>query len=184
MATEAIEQLGLERVVLIPARVPPHKEVPGDPGVEARLEMCRLAAGDDGRLSVSRVEADRPGPSYTVDTLRALRAEWPAAELVFLMGGDMAASLPAWREPEEILRLAALGVAERDELRRDEIRQRIGGLRGAEWGIGFFAMPRLDVSSTMLRVRAAQGRSLRWLVPDAVADYVSERGLYRVGATA
>lgn len=183
-ADEALEQLGLDGVLLVPAAVPPHKEVRDDPGIDVRLELCRLACLHDPRLGVSRADAERPGPSYTVDTLRAAREEAPGDELTFLVGGDMAWSFPQWREPEAILELATLAVAERDGLARERIAERLGGLRGAGERIRFFDMPRIDVSSSMLRRRAAAGRSLRPLVPEAVADYVSERGLYRVGAAA
>lgn len=183
-AIAAVEQLGLDRVLLVPARVPPHKEPEADPGVEARVELCRLACDDDARLEVSRVDADRPGPSFTIDTLRALRREHPDAELTFIVGGDMAWSFPGWREPEAILAAARLGVAEREAVRRADIAERLALLPGGTERVDFFEMPRLDLSSSLLRRRVAAGRSLRWLVPDPVADYIAARGLYRVGATA
>jgi nicotinate-nucleotide adenylyltransferase len=179
---EAMDELGLDRVELIPAGVPPHKEVPGDPGIDVRLELCELAVAGDPRFSVSRIDAERSGPAYTVDTLRSLRAANPDDELTFIVGGDMASSLPSWREPAEVLSLAWLAIAERDGVRREQIIERLATLRGAPERLRFFDMPRLDVSSSMLRSRAAEGRSLRWLVPDPVAAYIEGRGLYRVGA--
>jgi nicotinate-nucleotide adenylyltransferase len=183
-AQDARDQLGLDVVRLLPAHTPPHKEAPQDPGVEVRLELCRLAVGDEPGVEVSRVEADRPGPSYTVDTLRALHDESPRDELTFIVGADMAASLREWREPEEILELARLGVAEREDLARDDILRRIDGLRGVPERLAFFDMPRLDVSSSMIRGRVAAGRPIRHLVPDAVADRIRSLGLYRVGDAA
>jgi nicotinate-nucleotide adenylyltransferase len=183
MAQEATIAFGLESVWLIPARVPPHKEVAADPGVEVRLELCRLAAAGDPRLVVSRVEADREGPSFTADTLRELHDASPEHDLTFIVGADMARSLPAWREPETVLELATLGVAERDGVSRDAILESLGGLRGVPERVRFFAMPRFDVSSTLVRARVAEGLPIRHLVPDAVAQYVGEHGLYRVGAT-
>jgi nicotinate-nucleotide adenylyltransferase len=180
--SEAMDALGLDRVELVPAAVPPHKEVPEDPGIDVRLELCELAVAGDPRFSVSRVDAERSGPAYTVDTLRAFRAANPEDELTFIVGGDMAWSLPSWREPEDILSLACLAIAERDGVRRTDIAERLSVLRGAPERLRFFDMPRLDISSSMLRRRAAEGRSLRWLVPDAVAAYIEDRGLYRVGA--
>jgi len=99
--------------VFVPTRVPPHKEAVDDPGPEVRLALCEAAVGRDERFGVSRIELDRPGPSYTVDTLRSIHATSPGDELTFIVGGDMAASLPEWREPEALLDLAVLGVAER-----------------------------------------------------------------------
>lgn len=176
---EALVGLGLERVVLVPAGLPPHKAVPEDPGVEVRVELCRLAVAGDERFAVSRVEADRPGPSYTVDTLRALRAADPEAELIFIMGGDMAHFLPEWHQPEAVLELATLGVAEREEVKRGDILARLAGLPGARERIRFFDMPRVDVSSSLIRRRAAAGLPVRYLVPDPVAAYVEREHLYR-----
>ncbi len=91
----------------------------------------------------------------------------------------MAHSFPEWREPEAILELAELGVAEREGIRRADIAGRLGRLRGAEERVRFFDMPRIDVSSSMLRRRVAQDLPIRYLVPDAVADYIAQERLYR-----
>jgi nicotinate-nucleotide adenylyltransferase len=126
---------------------------------------------------VSRIEVDRPGPSYTVDTLRELRARAPEDEFVLLIGGDQAAVLGAWREPEEILSLAVVGVAERDEWRREEIAERLGRLAAPD-RVRFFDMPRIEVSSTLVRRRAAEGKPIRYLVPDKVANLIGAQSLY------
>jgi nicotinate-nucleotide adenylyltransferase len=177
-AQEALVQLRLDRVLLVPTGVPPHKEVEDEPGTAHRLAMCEAAVAGDDRLRVSRVDVDRAGPSYTADTLRALHAAAPNDELTFIVGGDMAHSLPSWREPEAILALADLGVAERHGVRRTDIVERLAPLAGAAERVRFFEMPRLDVSSSLLRRRAAAGLPLRYLVPDAVAEYVEREGLY------
>ena len=104
-------------------------------------------AGDE-RFEVSRVEADVPARSYTVDTLRRLHESSPEDELTFIMGGDMAYALPTWHEPEAVLSLAELGVAEREGVRRADITERLAGLAGAD-RIRFFDMPRLDISSSI-----------------------------------
>ncbi len=163
----------------MPAGVPPHKDALGDPGAEERLELCRLAVEDDERLSVLDLEVRRAGPSFTVDTLRGLHADanHSADELTFIVGGDMALSLPTWREPEEVLRLARLAVVERAGAARATIEERLAALGGPD-RIDFFSMPRIDLSSTDLRARAAAGHPLRYLVPDAVAARIAERGLY------
>jgi nicotinate-nucleotide adenylyltransferase len=177
-AQEAWSELGLDRVVFVPVHEPPHKEAERDPGVEHRVELCRRAVAGDERFSVSRVEVDVPGPSYTVDTLRRLHESSPEDELTFIMGGDMAHALPTWHEPEAVLSLATLGVAEREGVGRNDIAERLAGLAGAE-RIRFFDMPRIDISSSMIRHRVASGRPIGYLVPDAVAAYVDSAGLYR-----
>jgi nicotinate-nucleotide adenylyltransferase len=178
-AQEAYDQLGLDRVVLMPAGTPPHKAVAADPGAEARWELCRLAVGGDERLDVSRLELDRPGRSWTVDTLRALHDESPQDDLTFIVGGDMARSLPTWREPEAVLELATLAVAERAGAEREAIRGELHALRGAsDERVRFFQMPRIDVSSSLVRERVAAGRPVRYLVPDAVADAIAEHAWY------
>jgi nicotinate-nucleotide adenylyltransferase len=181
-AQEAFEQLALDRVVLMPVATPPHKEAADDPGPAARVAMCRLAVADDERLAVSELEVARGGPSYTVDTLREIHATAPGDDLTFIVGGDMATSLPAWREPDEVLRLARLAVAERDGMRRSDIMERLASIPGADERVAFFDLPRLDISSSLIRGRVAAGRSIRYLVPDAVARYIGDRGLYRTPA--
>ncbi len=178
-AQEAAVRLELDRVLLVPVGEAPHREVDEDPGGEARLELSRAATGDDDRLGCSRVELDRAGPSYTVDTLRALRDEGDDdEELVLILGADQAAELPSWREPEGVLGLAEVAVVERAGLGAEPVRARVEGLAGAE-RVGFFSMPRIDVSSTLVRQRVADGLPVRYLVPDAVRSLIAERGLYR-----
>jgi nicotinate-nucleotide adenylyltransferase len=176
-AQEACAQLELDRVLLVPVHEPPHKEVEADPGVDHRVELCRRAVAGDARFEVSRIEADVPGRSYTVDTLRRLHDSSPEDELTFIVGGDMAHALPTWHEPEAVLSLATLGVAEREGVRRADITERLAGLAGAD-RIRFFDMPRLDISSSMIRRRVALGRPIRYLVPDAVAGYIAAERLY------
>lgn len=178
-AQEALDQLGLDQVLLMPVATPPHKEAAGDPGPESRLELCRLATDGDERFTVSDLEVARGGPSYTADTLRALHAACPGAELTFIVGGDMASSLPTWREPAEVVRLARLAVAEREGARRADILERLATIPAAVERVDFFDLPRIDISSSLVRRRVAAGRPIRYLVPDRVAEYISQHGLYR-----
>lgn len=178
----ALTELSLDRLALMPVARPPHKEAEADPGIEHRLAMCRLAAAGDERVEVSSLEAERGGPSFTVDTLRALHDANPEEELTFVAGGDMAVSLPAWHEPQEVLRLARFAVAEREGAQREHVERALGGLPGAE-RVSFFEMPRIDVSSSGVRRALAEGRPVRDLIPDAVVRYIDEHGLYR-GSTA
>jgi nicotinate-nucleotide adenylyltransferase len=181
MAQEALDQLELGRVVLMPVAIPPHKEAQEDPGVAARVELCRLAVAGDERFDVSTLEVDRGGASFTVDTLRELHDLEPEHDLTFIVGGDMAQSLPAWREPEAVLALATLAVAEREGVRREDIARRLDPLHDGD-RVVFFDMPRIDVSSSIIRRRVADGRPIRYWVPDAVNEAIAERGLYRQAA--
>jgi nicotinate-nucleotide adenylyltransferase len=181
-ATQALGQLDLDRVLLVPVHEPPHKGMEIEPGVAHRVELCRLAVEGEERLGVSLVDADIPGPSFTVDTLRRLNERSPGDQLTFIVGGDMAHSLPNWREPEAILELAEVAVAEREGIRRNDIIDRLAGLPVDR--VRFFDMPRLDVSSSLVRRYVAAGRSVRHLVPEAVERYIADAGLYRAEATA
>jgi nicotinate-nucleotide adenylyltransferase len=172
-AQEAHVQLGLDVVVFVPVGRAPHREIHADPGAEVRLTMCEHAVAGDARFGVSRIELDRPGLSYTVDTLRELRAQRPDDEFFFIMGGDQAMALPSWHEPREFLGLATVAVVERADHRREEIASVVR-----------FDMPRLDVSSTLIRRRAAAGLPIRYLVPDKVANYIGAQSLYSSSAPA
>ena len=158
-ASLAVSALELDRVLLVPVHEPPHKAAVGDPGVDHRVEMCRRAVAGDERIEVSLVEAEVPGPSYTVDTLSRLHDRCPGDQLTFIVGGDMALSLPNWREPAAILELAELGVAEREGVRRADIAERLSDLDVGR--LRFFDMPRIDVSSSLIRRLAAAGRPIR-----------------------
>ena len=177
VAEAARDVLGLERVLFITAGVPPHK--PSRPITDAadRLAMVELAIAGNPAFASSRMELERPGPSYTADTLAALAAEHP--DLTLILSVEAFVGLPTWHEPRRVLELARLAVAPRD------------GYPDAEPGflaehfprnparVVFLDGPRLRLSASELRARAAAGRSLRYLVPDAVAAYIGDHGLYR-----
>jgi nicotinate-nucleotide adenylyltransferase len=175
LAHEAASQLGLERVLLVPAGEAPHRRIEPEPGPEVRLEMAKVAAEGDELLEASDLEVRREGPSYTFRTLEVLHEERPGDELTFLMGADVAAALESWREPERVVELARIGVAARPGTELDEAEaalERLGA--GAE----IIRMPELGVSSTRIRRRIARGRSIRYLVPDAIVELIEARGLY------
>jgi nicotinate-nucleotide adenylyltransferase len=176
-AQEAHRELELDQVLFIPARIPPHKSVEHEPGAEHRLALCRLAAGDDERFAVADLELRREGPSYTVDTLEELSSHEYQPQLFLIVGGDIAVGLPRWREPERVLKLATLAVAKRQGTARAAVADTLGTLKGGERS-RFFAMPRIGVSSTMIRRRVRGGQPLRYLVPDAVAEYIEHHNLY------
>ena len=161
----------------MPFARPPHRELPEDPGPNARLEMCELAVADDEWMAASRIEIDRPGPSYTADTLAELHDRSPDDELVLILGGDQAASLPGWHEPERVLALATVATVPRSGWSRERIAEKVASLQGAD-RVRFFEMPRVDVSSSLVRDRAARGEPIRYLVPDKVAAYIDSHSLY------
>jgi nicotinate-nucleotide adenylyltransferase len=176
-AQEAYLQLGLDRVRLIPARVPPHKPVEDEPGPEHRLELCRLAIQGDERFDVSDLEIVRAGPSYTVDTLEELHSSAPENELFLIVGGDVAAGLPSWHRAERVLSLATLAVAKRRGTSRAAVDGALGSLPGGEHA-RFFRMPRIGISSTLLRDRVRAGQPIRYYVPDPVERYIDRHRLY------
>jgi len=178
-ASEAAAQLGLDRVLLTPVAAPPHKQPEQDPGPQVRLELCRLAIAGDERLGVCDLELLRGGPSYTVDTLRELHARTPEDHLTFIVGGDIALGLPSWNESAAVLGLARLAVAERSGAGREQIAGRLAQHFGAAATPVFFDMPRLDVSSSQIRRRVAQGEPIRYLVPQSVAEQIARERLYR-----
>jgi nicotinate-nucleotide adenylyltransferase len=177
LARAATSGLGLGRVLLTPVLIPPHKPAKWDPGAEHRLRMCQLAIGEDPRLGVCTLELERPGPSYTIDTLRSIHASDPDAELTLIVGADMASTLVSWREPHEILKLASLAVAEREDTSRRDVLNALVAL-GAEARTEFVEMPRLDVSSSLVRKRLTAGEPIGELVGNEVAAYIAEHELY------
>ena len=176
-------QLELDRVLFVPVGVPPHRELDYDPGAEARFEMVELAVADDERFEASRIELEREGPSYTSDTLEALRKESPKDELFVILGGDQAAALASWHEPELVLERATVAVFERQSWGRNAIVIKIGRLPGAE-RVRYLDMPLIQVSSSAIRRRVREGMPLRYLVPDKVATYIETNGLYSVKGSA
>jgi nicotinate-nucleotide adenylyltransferase len=176
-AQEALTQLELDRVLFVPVALPPHREIEYDPGAEVRLEMVELAVADDERFETSRIELDRDGPSYTADTLEQLRTESPADELFVILGGDQAAALATWHEPERVLEQATVVVFERVGWGRNAIGIKIGRLAGAR-GVRYLDMPLMQVSSSAIRRRVRENRPIRYLVPDKVASYIETKELY------
>ena len=183
IAQAAARALGAERVSLVPAAGAPHKRAGASASAADRLEMCRRAVAGDALFDVLDVEVRRGGVSYTVDTLRELVAG-PCAKdsLMLLVGQDQLAGLPQWKDAREIASLAPIAVVPRTgaaeppwaELETALGREAAGGIRARVLKVAPVA-----ISSTDVRRRVAEGRSVRCWVPDAVADYIEEKGLYR-----
>ena len=166
VAMEALRALGLDEVRFVPAREQPFKRGAHAAGAADRLEMLRLACTGVPGFVVDPRECERPGPSYTVDTLRSLRADRPGDALSLLIGSDAAADFPAWRAASAIRELATVVVLARP---------------GIAIPPGFdrtVAVPAIDISATAVRARARAGESIRFLVPDPVERYIAERRLY------
>jgi len=175
------EQLPLDRVWFLPAAVPPHKRERELTPAALRVEMLEMAIGGHEGLDVCRDEVERGGVNYTVDTLARLREEDPARELFFLMGADSLRDLATWREPERICRLAMPVVVRRagDQPRLDLLAPVVGSERLEAIARHQVDMPRVDISSSDLRARVAQGLSIRYRTPRAVEKYIETHGLYR-----
>lgn len=178
LAEQAREQLGLERVLWVPAGDPWRKAGAVVSAGEHRIAMVSKAIESNEAFEVDAREIERPGPSYTGDTLAALKEELPEAELVFLLGTDALIDLPRWRDAPRVIQLALLGAAARAGERLDAV-SLDALLLGLSRRVVWFHMPRLDISASDLRERAAEGRSLRYFVPPAVEDYIVRHKLYR-----
>lgn len=166
IAQAALECVPLDRMIFVPARRSPLKDRGPFASEADRLAMLRLATAGEPRFAVSTAELDRSGASYTVDTLEQLAGE---GELYLVMGADAARDFDRWQRPERIRELATLLVAARPGTPAPP----------EEDGLTVFDAPCLDISSRELRARAARGRSLRYLVPDAALQYLDAHGLYR-----
>lgn len=173
LAYSAIERLDLDRVILIPARRQPLKAATELSAPEHRVAMTRLLAGSDPRLSVDPVETEREGLSFSIDTVRGYRSAHPTAEFVFLMGEDTAATLPQWREPVALARLARLVVLTRG------VRDAGAGALPQGVDVERVATRRIDISATEVRARVRAGLPLRGFVTDDVAAYIAAHRLYR-----
>ncbi len=177
LATLAADELNLSSVLFMPAAQPPHKRRHMTKATD-RLLMTRLAIGDDPRFELCGIEMERPGPSYTVDSIGELQRLYPDAELWLIMAADSLASIDTWREPDRILELVPWVVGPRPgtEVSRTALEERFGERAGR---ITLLDGPALDVSSSELRRRVAAGRTIRYLVSQAVEQLIVERRLYR-----
>jgi nicotinate-nucleotide adenylyltransferase len=172
------EACRLDRVWLVVAGEPPHKPRKRT-AVEHRLEMTRLAVAGHSAFEVSELEAHRPGPHYSVDTLQTVRDQRPQDELFFLIGADSLADLPTWREPQRVLQLATLVVANRPGTEPSTLPSSFTPPPDAP-AIQTVTIPPIGISSSELRRRVAEGASIRYQVPRAVEVYIEAQGLYRL----
>ncbi len=185
VASDAYEVLGLDRLVFLPNAQQPLKAGQAVTPPEVRLAMVQALVEGEARFEVDPLEVERGGTSYTVDTLRTLSARYPADERFLLLGADVGRTFPQWREPRAIATLAQLALMRRrDEDGELDDARLVGALTDVT---GRDVPPpivvrtrRVDVSSTEIRERVRTGRSIRGFVPDAVARFIAERGLYHM----
>ncbi len=182
LAETCREQCRLDRVLIVPAAVPPHKRSRALSSGRDRVEMVRLAIGGHEQLAVSTIEIDRGGVSYTVDTLTALAEQQPGSSLFFLMGADSLKDLPTWREPQRLCELAVPLVVRRagsPEPDFSAISHLVTAARLEEIREHQVEMPIIELSSTEIRQRVAAGQSIRYRTPRAVEKFIEANGLYR-----
>ncbi|MGD8473030.1 MAG: nicotinate-nucleotide adenylyltransferase [Anaerolineae bacterium] len=178
-AAEARFQLDLDRVLFVPARVPPHKPAQPISAASHRLRMVELAIATNPHFALSRVDVDRPAPSYTVETLELLRAEWgPGPRFFFIEGPDSLSDIVCWYQPQRLIELCELAVVARPGSNVDlaGLERQLPGLTDR---LHWVEMPLLEISSTDVRARARTGRPISYLVPHGVEAYIRQHGLYR-----
>jgi len=176
---EARVRLGLHQILFVPNHIPPHKCEPNLTPGEHRFAMVEAAIAGNASFKASRVELDRPGPSYTVDTLRILHQEYPAAEVYFISGLDAVVEMADWKEPLEVARLAVIVAVTRPGYASEASLE--GLPRELRSRIEVLPSPLIEISSTMLRERVREGLPIRYLTPDPVVEYIDRHGLYRAG---
>jgi nicotinate-nucleotide adenylyltransferase len=194
-AEEVCEALALDRVELVLSATPPHKPAGAQASTADRRRMLELAVADNPRLAVNLTELEREGPSYSIDTIRTVQARMPDALLTFILGADAFAAIATWKEYETLLTLCDFCVISRPGAREREVPIAVEnafcydssrGVYAHRSGRALLFLPvtALMISASDIRERCATGRSIRYLVPDAVADYVAAHGLYDTRRTA
>jgi nicotinate-nucleotide adenylyltransferase len=178
-AEEVRVELGLERVVFVPARLPPHKLDHVVSLAEHRLAMVELAIASNPHFAVSKVDIDRSGPSYTVDTIELLRDEWGSGvEIYFIMGSDSLLDILTWHNPQRLIRLCHFAVVSRPgyQVDPDELDDLLSGMASR---VQMLNAPELAISSTDIQRRVREGLSIKYQVPEAVEEYIYWHKLYQ-----
>jgi nicotinate-nucleotide adenylyltransferase len=179
IAQQALAQLNLDIVLFAPTRQPPHKQDQSVTHIDHRLEMVRQAIEPYPRFAISRIDIDRKGPTYTVDTLRLLHQQMgDHIELFFIIGMDSLANILTWRAPDQLIQLCHLAVFNRPGFEADwqNLEAKLPGLREC---VVMLTAPSLDIAASDLQKRVRAGESIARFVPDKVAEYIADRKLYR-----
>jgi len=177
VAEDARVRLGLDTVLVVPNGIPPHKKEYTVTPAEHRLRMVELAVRGTAHLRAEPMEVYREGPSYTADTLRALRDEHPGGEIVFITGADAVAEIGTWHEPEQVVRLCRLVAVSRPGMGLNDLKDRVPPELFPF--IEVHTAPEIGISATMIRERVREGLPVCYLTPDAVVRYIEEHKLYR-----
>lgn len=176
IADDVREALGLERILFVPAAVPPHKPEGSVAPVAHRVAMVEAAIADNPAFELSLVEVDRPGPSFTVDTVEHLAGTF---EVTVILSAETFHELPTWHEPDRLFAAAQVAVVPREGYAAADPAWLASAFPGREDRVTYVEVPHLGVSSTGIRARVAAGRTIRYLVPPAVGSYIDAHGLYR-----
>ena len=179
LAADALNQLQLDRLLWVLTPLPPHKQGHAISPTAQRLELVRAAIEGEERYQISRVELDRPGPHYAVDSVRLLQEQDPQAELIYLLGGDSLRDLPIWYKPQEFLRrISGLGVMRRPGISIDSIALE-SHLPGIMQKVCYFDTPLLEISSSTIRSRINAGKPFRYFLSEPVFDLILKRHFYQ-----
>ncbi|WP_286816508.1 nicotinate-nucleotide adenylyltransferase [Bacteroides sp. Phil13] len=180
IAEQAYEQYGLDKVLFLPANEPPHKRQESIESDQNRVEMVKLAIEANPHFELSLVEMERDSISYTVDTLKQLTREYPHTEFYFIVGGDSIASIEQWREPGTIMKLCHLLACVRNDMDDEKLTMQIAYLNDKyQANVHKLNIPMMDISSTSIRNRTKNHQSNRYMVPDKVLSFISNKQLYR-----
>jgi nicotinate-nucleotide adenylyltransferase len=179
LASEARSQLGLTRLLWTVTPDPPHKQDQLITPLKHRLAMVKLAIEDNPFFELSDVELDRPGPQYTVDTIKLVAEQNPDAEIVPVLGGDSLQDLPTWHEPKQIVYAAHwVGVMRRpgEEVNLDQLERDLPGIKSK---VHYVDAPLLEIASREIRTRVATGKPFRYYLPEPVYEYIEQHHLYQ-----
>jgi nicotinate-nucleotide adenylyltransferase len=176
IAEEAREALALDRMLFVPAGMPPHKAAAEVSPVEQRVAMVEAAIAGNPAFELSRIEVDRAGPSFTVDTIEALAAE---GDVTLILSAETFRELPTWHEPDRLFAAARVAVVPREGYPAPDPTWLAATFPGRDDRVIYLEAPHLGLSSTAIRARVAAGRTIRYVVPDAVGAYLAEHQLYR-----
>jgi nicotinate-nucleotide adenylyltransferase len=179
LAECAYEQLGLQRILFMPLREPPHKNSAELASGDHRANMVKLAIKDNPHFKISMLELSRNGTTYTADSLSILKEENPKTEYYFIVGADSFFALQNWRDPQRIFDLCTVVVAGRDLVPKNKMKQQLDFLQESyDARVAFIDMPAVGISSAMIRSRIAANKSIKYFVPGEVEDYIRELHLY------
>jgi nicotinate-nucleotide adenylyltransferase len=182
MAEEARVYLKLDRILCLPTGQPWMRQGTNVSPAEHRVGMVLRATRTNPDMELSLLEVERPGDTYTIDTLRAIREQSPEAELYFILGLDSLTQFHRWKEPNELLKLCTIAVQARPGYPEYALAEAEAGVPGLREALVWLAAPPVGVSSTEIRKRVAQGQSIRYMVLPEVEEYIKEEGLYRENA--